>query len=88
MFCVAGGELSRESNPCVTFHRPFALALYNTDPLLCAHAHGSGVAGQEHLYNWLYIDHLKLRRWGHGASRWQHDNLRAARGAWPLGAGG
>ena len=21
-FCVAGGELSCESNPCVTFHRP------------------------------------------------------------------
>ena len=45
---VAGGELSRESNPCVTFHRPLELALELTN--CCARAHDDGVAVGECLH--------------------------------------
>ena len=48
MRVVAVGKLSRESNPCVTFHRPLELALELTD--CCARAHDVGVAVCECLH--------------------------------------
>ena len=45
-------------------------------------------AGPKHLFIGLAIHHLKPRRSRHGASCRQHNNLRAARATWPLGAGG
>ena len=48
MRSVAGGELCRESNPRVTFHRPIELALELTD--CCARARDFGIAVCECLH--------------------------------------
>ena len=48
MRCLAGGELFRESNPYVTFHRPIELALELTD--CCARARDFGIAEGECLH--------------------------------------
>ena len=48
IFVLAGGELSRESNPCVTFHRPIELTLELTG--CCARAHDVGITERECLH--------------------------------------